>query len=114
MASENLPIFKASMALAVYMEQIVKGFSKYHKYTMGQDLRLQSKKLIFLVSHANNSRDKTEVVKKLRDACEEMKVLIYLSKELEVFHSFKQFEHSSLLLLSICKQAQAWLGSLKR
>jgi len=64
MGSENLPIFKAAMSLAVYIEQIVKGFTKYHKYTMGQDLRLKSKALIFLVSHANNSRDKEEVYAK--------------------------------------------------
>jgi len=39
MNSENLPIFKSALALAVYMEKIVKGFEKYNKYTIGVDLK---------------------------------------------------------------------------
>jgi hypothetical protein len=31
---EHLPLYKASIDLAVYIEQIVAGFSRYHKYTL--------------------------------------------------------------------------------
>jgi hypothetical protein len=57
--------------------------------------------------------NKSEVVLALRNTCEEMKMLIHLAKELKAFRSFKQFEYSSLLAVSICKQAQAWLKSLE-
>ena len=109
-----LPIYKSSLELAVYMEQIVRGFEKYHKYTMGVDLRQKSKTLLFTMGHANLTEDKVLALTKLRDACEEMKMLIQLGKELQVFKSFKQFEHSSLLAVSVCKQAQAWLNATKR
>jgi hypothetical protein len=36
---ENLPIFRSAMNLAVYIETIVKSFEKYHKYTIGENLR---------------------------------------------------------------------------
>ena len=110
MNSENLPIFKSAMGLAVYMEQIVRGFERYHKYTMGVELRQKSKELLFLVNRANLSRDKTLALTELRDGCEDMKMLIQLSKELKAFTSFKQFEYSSMLTVGICKQAQGWLG----
>ncbi len=29
---DNLPIFKSTLDLVVYIETIVKGFEKYHKY----------------------------------------------------------------------------------
>jgi len=35
---EHLPIYKKAMDLAVYLEKIVRGFSRYHKYTLGSEL----------------------------------------------------------------------------
>ncbi|MBU1957113.1 hypothetical protein KJ680_01790 [bacterium] len=43
-----------------------------------------------------------------------MKMLIQLSKELQAFKSFKQFEQSSLLVVGVCKQAQGWLGACRK
>jgi len=114
MSSENLPIFKSAMGLAIYMEQIVRGFEKYHKYTVGSDLRTQSKEILFLINRANLSSNRKEVLLRLRDRCEDMKMLIQLCKELKAFRSFKQFEYSSMLTVGICKQAQGWLGSQQR
>jgi len=57
------------------------------------------------------STEKKEAITNLRDGCEDMKMLIQLSKELEAFKSFKQFEYSSMLVVGVCKQAQGWLGS---
>ena len=41
--------------LVVYVETIVKGFYKYHKYTIGEDLRNYSKELLFMIQRANMS-----------------------------------------------------------
>ena len=35
----HLPIYKKAMDLAVHMEQTVRNFSRYHKYTLGSELR---------------------------------------------------------------------------
>jgi len=37
--TEHLPIYKASYDLCLYLEQVVHGFSRYHKHTLGTDLR---------------------------------------------------------------------------
>ena len=114
MGSEALPIYKSALNLAIYMEQIVRGFEKYHKYTMGVELREKSKTLLFTINRVNLSEDKVQMLILLRDACEDMKMLIQLSKELKAFKDFKQFEHGSLLAVTVCKQAQAWLGASKK
>lgn len=111
MSSQNLPIYKSALELARYIEEIVRGFEKYHKYTMGVDLRNKSKEILFGISRANLSEDRVATLGSLRDSCEEMKMLIHLSKELKAFRSFKQFEYSSMLSVGVCKQAQAWLGA---
>ena len=36
---QNLPVFKSALRLQVYLENAVKGFSRYHKYTIGARLR---------------------------------------------------------------------------
>jgi len=37
--SEHLPIYKASFDLCLYLEQVVRSFSRCHKYGLGADLR---------------------------------------------------------------------------
>lgn len=110
MKYENLPIYKSAMDFCVYMETIVRGFEKYHKYTIGVDLRNESKALLYLIHRANIHEEKSVQLLQLRDKCEEVKMLIQLTKELKAFNSFKQFEHSSKLIVEICKQSQAWLN----
>ena len=75
MRYENLPIYKSAMDLAVYIEQIVKSFDKYYKYTIGEDLRNYSKELLFLIHRANSRVEKSEHLLLLRDKCEESRIL---------------------------------------
>ncbi len=34
---DHLPMYKTAMDLAVYMEAVVRGVSRYHTYTLGPD-----------------------------------------------------------------------------
>jgi hypothetical protein len=51
----HLPIWKAAMALAVHLEGAVRRFSRYHKYTLGQELRQGAQRLCRLMGRANGS-----------------------------------------------------------
>jgi|CXWL01.1.fsa_nt_gi hypothetical protein len=51
---EHLLIYKTAMDLAVYLEQVVRTFSRYHKYTLGSELRQQSHELVTLIIRANS------------------------------------------------------------
>ena len=108
---DNLPIFKSALDLVVYMETIVKGFERYHKYTLGEELRSSSKEILFLIQRANMSRERYAELLRLRNKCEEVKMLIRITQELKVFKGFKQFEQSAKLSHEVCRQAQAWLSS---
>ncbi len=57
---EHLPIYKAAMDLTVYIETIVKNFSRYHKYTLGSDLRQQSRELVTVIIRANSRAEKRD------------------------------------------------------
>jgi hypothetical protein len=112
MIYDELPIFKATLDFVVYIETIVKSFDKYHKYTIGEDLRTYAKEMLFLVHKANIAKEnRLDFLERLRDKCEEMKMLLRVAKELKAFKSFNSFEHSSRLIVDICKQSQNWLRS---
>ena len=112
--NQNFPIFRTALELCVYIETIVKSFDRYHKYTIGEDMRKFSKDMLFIINRVGLIKDKTRALTKLRDRCEDMKMLLLISKELKAFKSFKQFEHSSKLSVAVCKQAQAWLSATAR
>ena len=48
----HLPIWKAAMDLAVHLEHAVRRFPRYHKYTLGTDLRHCAQRLCRLVTRA--------------------------------------------------------------
>ena len=108
---DKLPIFKSAMDLVVYTESIVKNFEKYHKYTMGEELRNRSRDILFGIQKANMSKDKSQELIALRDKCEAFKMTVVIAQEIKAFNSFKQFENSSRLSYAVCRQAQAWLNS---
>ena len=58
MLYENLPIYKSALDFCVYIEKIVKNFERYHKYTIGEDLRNRSKELLFTIHKANRQKTK--------------------------------------------------------
>lgn len=42
---EHLPIYKAALDAAVHFEQVLAGFSRYQKYSLGTELRQASRVL---------------------------------------------------------------------
>ena len=51
---EHLPIYRDALELALHFEKIVIGFSRYHKYTLGSELRNATRKTVTLIIQANN------------------------------------------------------------
>lgn len=57
---EHLPIYKAPLDMTVHFEKLVAGFSRYHKYTLGTELREVSHAVLQQVLRANNSASNLE------------------------------------------------------
>ena len=77
---EHLAIYKAAMDLTIYIEQVVRNFSRYHKYTLGSNLRQQSRELVTLIIRANSQQEKLPVLSDLRERLEAFQVLLILSE----------------------------------
>jgi hypothetical protein len=101
------------MDLTVYIENIVKGFSRYYKYTLGADLRNLSRETVRLIIKANSEIDKYETLCKVRDTVEEIKVVARICREVKAFGNFRSFEHIMNETISLSRQGEGWLKSVK-
>jgi hypothetical protein len=109
--TEHLPIYQATYDLCLYFEQIVRNFSRYHKYSLGQDLRDGSRHALRLIVRANARRDKVPVLFELREELEELKVLLRLCHDAKAFANFNSFEYAIACVTEIARQNEGWLKS---
>jgi hypothetical protein len=111
---EHLPIYKKAFDLAVHFEKVVAGFSRYHKYTLGTELRNRSREIVLTIIKANSSWDKTGHLLRLRNDLEELLLIIRLCKEAKAFKSFKAFAYVAGELTSISRQNEGWLKACNK
>ena len=113
---EHLPIYKKAMDMAVYVEQVVKGFSKYHKYTIGADLRNLTREVVRLIISANSKADQERraALLQLRDTTEQVKVTIRICKEVKAFRNFNSFQYVAGLAVNIGRQCEGWIRSVQK
>ena len=109
---EHLPIYKAAFDLLLYLEKIVKNFSRYNKYTHGTALRELSREALVLIIRANNSAEKLPVLEELRIRLEELKTVIRICKEVSAFPNFNSFETSINQVINLSKQNEGWMRNL--
>jgi hypothetical protein len=95
----------------LYLEQVVHGFSRYHKYSLGADLRDGGRRALKLIVRANARYNKAPVLLELREELEELKVLLRLGQDIKAFSRFGSFEHAIGLVVEIAKQNEGWLKS---
>lgn len=88
---KHLPIYKAALDLAVYLEKSVSGFSRYHKYSLGADLRRIARQNISLIVRANSEVNRLEALLLLRNSLEELMVGLRIAKELQTFKNLQSF-----------------------
>ncbi len=108
---EHLPIYKAAMDLVVYLEQVVRNFSRYRKYQLGSDLRQQSRELVTLIIRANSRTDKLPMLYELRERLEGLQVLLRIGKEVRAFQRFESYAHAAELVVALGRQNEGWIKS---
>lgn len=109
--TDHLPIYKASFDLCLYFEQIVRSFSRYHKYGLGAELRDGARRVLRLVVRANARIDKLPVLLQVREEVEELKVLLRLGHETRALPNMNSFEQGATLLVGIAKQNEGKPGN---
>jgi len=111
---EHLPIYKKAMDVAVHFEKVVAGFNRYHKYTLGTELRNKSREIVGQIVKANSTGEKLPCLLELRARIEELVILVRLCKEVRAFKGFKSFQFAIEEIFSVSRQNEGWIKSVSR
>jgi 23S rRNA-intervening sequence protein len=111
---EHLPIYKRSFDLLLWMENVVRNFSRYHKYTLGSDLRNVTRQVLKTIVEANSVQDRRIILERLRIELEELIVLVRIAKEVKAFHNLNSYQYAAGEVINLCRQNEGWLKSLDR
>ena len=91
------------------VEEAVRRFPRYHKYTLGSDLRRQAMQVCRLVNRAwRDQRGRSSHVEHLVMAVDEFKLLLQVGKEVHAFTGFSQFQQLAELAVALGKQSGGW------
>jgi len=106
---EHLPIYREAYDLALHIEKIVRNFSRYHKYTLGTELRNKSRNIVEIIIKANNTEDRKKHLLELRQELETFKVFTRLCHDSGGFSSTKSYLHIAERITNIAKQNEGWI-----
>ena len=79
----QLPLWRDAQRLLLEVEQAVRGFSRYHKYSLGSELRQQTMNICRLVARAAQEQSvqrRLNMVEQLVWAVEDLKIRLQLGK----------------------------------
>ena len=109
-AYEGLPIYRAATNLVSYFETIVRGFPRYHKYTIGAELRNLSYAILDLIVDANRRIDRIEKLKCAAKEIQRLKSRLQVCFEIKAFRNPNSFPTASRKVEELAKQCGGWLG----
>ena len=110
------PIYRDIRRLLVHTEDVVRRFARYHKYTVGTDMRQQAMQLMRCVHHAvYEPARQIEHISALVWQVDHYKLTLQLAMEVGAFTysakgtpSFAGFETAATLAAGIGKQCGGW------
>ena len=109
---EHLPIYREAYDLALHIEKIVRNFSRYHKYTLGTELRNKSRNIVEKIIQANNAKERMTHLLELRQELETFKVFARLCHDSGGFANTKSYLHLAERITGIAKQNEGWIKSM--
>jgi hypothetical protein len=110
----RFPIYRDANRLVIEIENCVKSFPRYHKYTLGSEMRDIAYKLFIAITYSiNNKNTRIKTVTKAHNFSEILKIKIHIAKQITNL-SFKMFENLVALVITISKQCKSWQKQLQR
>ena len=109
MNTNNAPIWRDAQRLLVLVEEAVRRFPRYQKYTLGSDLRRQALHMCRLVNRAwRDQQGRLRHIEHLVMAVDEFKLLLQVGKEVRAFAGFGQFQQLVELAVALGRQSGGW------
>jgi len=115
MAREAPPVVKLSQRVLAAVEIAVTRFPRKHRFRCGDDLRDDARTSARCAAKAWRDFDRRlERLEQLADAIDDLKLSLQLSKDVEAFRSFAEFEVLARLVNDLGRQCGGWQKTERR
>ena len=104
---QNLPVFKATYALLIYLYTISRNFQRDYRYTIGESLKKDILEMMLNLYRTNSKADKRELIGVCRENIEGIRIQVRILFDLKQL-SLKQYSRISVDIESVSKQLVAW------
>jgi hypothetical protein len=108
------PIARLSHRILADVENAVRRFPRFHKYSAGADLRFHAMQVARCVHKAwRDPNQRLARVLELCNAVDDLKISMQLGKAVRAFGSFAEFEALARLVHELGQQSGGWLKKLQ-
>jgi hypothetical protein len=108
------PVARLSHRILADVENAVRRFPRFHKFSVGADLRAHSMQVARCVHKAwRDGEQRAARVSELCSAVDDLKISMQLGKAVKAFGSFAEFEALAKLVNELGAQSGGWLKSLQ-
>jgi len=97
--------------MVVYFEIVVRGFQRYHKFSIGSELRNLSHAILVLIAQANIRNDREQRLKAALEKLQELKIRVQICSEIKAFRRQNNFAAATRKVIGVAKQCEGWLRS---
>jgi hypothetical protein len=103
--TKRIPVWRDANLLLLEIELAVRGFPRYHKYTLGSELRLAAMRICELIARAWHERQhQRECLSRLSRIIDSLNIKLQLAKELQAYKNFAQFLRLAELAVNVGQQ----------
>jgi len=93
MTLKALPIWRDANRFLLAIEKVVRRFPRYHKYTLGSELRRNALQICNLIHRAwQQKKQQCQLLLELKERIDEVKIQLHLAKKLGAIAHFSTFE----------------------
>jgi len=107
---EHLPIYRASYSLLLKIMELIRGFPRDFKYTIGENLQKHALDMIVEIYCANSAQDKCGNIRAILKHVQFIGLFLRISMDIRIINETRYAEFVEALA-SVNKQAAAWLKS---
>jgi len=105
--SENLPVYKVSYDLLLFIYRISVNMERTYRFTLGERLQNKTSDMLQYISLANSVYDKTQHIQQARMYLMDIRIATRIAHDLRQITS-KQYLEANDKIESISKQLTAW------
>ncbi|HOB72548.1 MAG TPA: four helix bundle protein [bacterium] len=105
---DNMKMYRSAFSLMLYIEEEVAKFPRYHKYSIGSEIRKMIFEIVTMLAGFNENQcdKKVEIMKQILKEIEKLKIKLALSREIKAFKSYNTWFHAAEMLYEISAQGE--------